>query len=75
MSVETLNQGTAWVQKQFYSYKNIVRRFARSAAYIQPAIFVRTVVPINLGYRTKLSAYRTFEKGQKFQKNNKAFYA
>ena len=67
MSVDTLHKGTAWVQKQFYSYKNILRRFARSATYIDPGIFIRTVVPINLGYRTKLSAYKAFELGKTFQ--------
>ncbi len=66
MSVETLHKGTAWVQERFYSYKNIMRRFARSASYINPDIFIRTVVPLNFGYRTKLSAYGAFKLGKKF---------
>lgn len=67
MSVETLHKGTAWVQEQFYSYRNIVRRLARSATYINPGIYIRTVVPLNFGYRTKLSAYGAFKLGREFK--------
>ncbi len=67
MSVDTLHKGTAWIQEQFYSYKNIMRRFARSSTYINPGLFIRTVVPLNFGYRTKLSAFGAFELGKTFQ--------
>jgi radical SAM superfamily enzyme YgiQ (UPF0313 family) len=67
MSVDTLHRGTAWIQEQFYSYKNITRRFARAATYINPGIFIRTVVPLNLGYRRKLSAYKAFKLGKTFE--------
>lgn len=67
MSIETLHKGTAWVQEQFYSYKNIMRRLARSATYMNPGIYIRTVVPLNFGYRIKLSAYGAFELGKEFK--------
>lgn len=67
MSVEALHRGTAWLQGQFYSYKNIMRRLARSATYMDPGIYIRTVVPLNFGYRTKLSAYGAFKLGKEFR--------
>lgn len=67
MDVNTLHAGTAWIQKQFYSYKNITRRIARASRYLSPGILIRTVVPINFGYRIKLSAYGAFKLGCSFQ--------
>ncbi|MCD4675453.1 MAG: radical SAM protein [Desulfobacula sp.] len=67
MNAETLHKGTAWLQKQFYSYKNIVRRIAQSSRYLSPGIVMRGVVPLNFGYRTKLSAYGAFKLGKSFQ--------
>ncbi len=66
MEVETLHNGTAWLQKQFYSYKNIARRIARSSTYLNPGILIKTAVPLNFGYRTKLSAYGAFKLGNSF---------
>lgn len=70
MDVETLHRGTAWIQRQFYSYKNISRRIARSFKYLEPGIIMRTVVPLNFGYRTKLSAYGAFELGKSFRQEH-----
>lgn len=67
MDVDTLHSGTAWIQKQFYSYKNITRRIARASRYLSPGILLRTAVPINFGYRIKLSAYGAFKLGSTFQ--------
>lgn len=67
MEIETLHKGTAWVQQQFYSYKNISRRIRRSFSYLNYGILFRTVVPLNFGYRTKLSAYGAFDLGKTFK--------
>lgn len=67
MTQKELDYGTAWVQQQFYSYKNISRRVARCSTYLSPTILLKTVIPLNLGYRTKLSGYKAFEKAKNFR--------
>lgn len=67
MSRNMLDYGTAWIQEQFYSYKNIARRVSRSAAYLHPNLVLRTVIPLNFGYRRKLSAYDAFVKSKYFE--------
>jgi len=67
MDPETLHLGTAWLQKEFYSYKNISRRLGKAMKYLSPDILIRTILPINLGYRFKLSRYGAFETGKSFQ--------
>lgn len=67
MDPETLNLGTAWLQKEFYSYKNISRRIRKAIAYLSPDTILRVVLPVNLGYRYKLSSYGAFEMGKSFQ--------
>ena len=67
MDVKTLHAGTAWVLKEFYSRKNIVRRISRAASYLELGILARTVIPINFGYRVKIGGYGTFEIGKRFQ--------
>jgi hypothetical protein len=67
MDPETLHLGTAWLQKEFYSYKNISRRLGKAMKYLNPDILIRTILPINLGYRFKLSRYGAFETGKSFQ--------
>lgn len=66
MDAETLHKGTAWLQREFYSYKNISKRIIRSSRYIKPGLLMRTVIPLNFGYRTKLSAYGAFKLGKTF---------
>ena len=66
MSVETLHYGTAWLQKQFYSKKNITRRLLKAMTYLDPGILTSAILPLNLGYRKKLTAYKAFEIGDHF---------
>ena len=70
MDAETLKNGTSWVQKEFYSRKNIRRRLIRSAGYLSTSMMMRVAIPLNYGYRTKLSGYGIFEIGKKFNPNN-----
>jgi radical SAM superfamily enzyme YgiQ (UPF0313 family) len=66
MDVETLHNGTAWLQQQFYSKMNIVRRLGKALSYLNPNILARTILPVNLGYRHKLAAYGVFKTGKRF---------
>ncbi|MCK4920953.1 MAG: cobalamin-dependent protein [Bacteroidales bacterium] len=66
MNPETLHSGTAWLQQQFYSYKNITRRLRRASRYLSPNILMKVVLPINMGYRFKLSKYEAFKLGNSF---------
>jgi radical SAM superfamily enzyme YgiQ (UPF0313 family) len=66
MDPETLHLGTAWLQKEFYSYKNISRRIGKAITYLSPDTILRVVLPVNLGYRYKLSSYGAFETGKSF---------
>ena len=67
MSAETLDTGTAWLQKEFYSYKNISRRVIRTFNYLDTETVMKIILPMNLGYRVKLSAYGAFKLGRQFQ--------
>lgn len=66
MNAETLHSGTAWLQQQFYSYKNISTRIFRAGKYLRPNIVFRVMLPLNLGYRHKLSAYGSFQLANSF---------
>jgi radical SAM superfamily enzyme YgiQ (UPF0313 family) len=63
MKPEELHHGTAWLQKHFYSRRNIAQRIARATMYLKPEMILRVVSPLNIGYRYKLKAYHAFEMG------------
>lgn len=66
MSRETLHYGTAWLQRQFYSYGNITNRLRKALSYLDLHVLFRIILPLNLGYRYKLSAYGAFKQGKNF---------
>jgi len=66
MSPETLHRGTAWVLREFYARPRVSRRFWKELTYLRPAAFMRVAVPLNLGYRARLSRNGTFELGGTF---------
>jgi len=66
MSPETLDRGTAWVLRQFYSRRRVAQRLWQELGYLDPTAFIRVVVPLNLGYRQRLAGNGTFERGRKF---------
>lgn len=66
MSVETLDRGVAWVLRQFYSRRRVALRFWRELAYLSPTAFMRVAVPLNLGYRTRLTSNGTFDLGRRY---------
>ncbi len=67
MTTDQLHYGTAWVQQQFYSYKNITRRMSKAFRYLDPNLFFRIILPMNLGYRIKLGGYKAFKVGENFK--------
>jgi radical SAM superfamily enzyme YgiQ (UPF0313 family) len=66
MSPETLDRGTAWVLRQFYSRRRVAQRLWQEVGYLNPTAFIRVVVPLNLGYRQRLAANGTFARGGRF---------
>ncbi len=66
MSQETLDNGVAWVQRHFYSRRLIARRALQSAGYLDPSILLRAVLPLNLGYRRKMTVDGTFRRGAEY---------
>ncbi len=68
MSAQTLHLGVAWVLRQFFARRRVAQRVWRSLRYLRPATVLRAVVPVNLGYRHRLSADGTFGRGDRFVK-------
>ncbi len=68
MSREMLNNGTAWLQQQFYSYPNIARRVKRAFGYLSAETIFKAMLPLNLGWRFKLTTYGAFKLGNYFEK-------
>ncbi|NIR43771.1 MAG: B12-binding domain-containing radical SAM protein [Gemmatimonadetes bacterium] len=66
MSRETLHRGTAWVLREFYARRRIARRWWNQMGYLGWAAFTRVSVPLNLGYRTRLTANGTMDLGSRF---------
>jgi radical SAM superfamily enzyme YgiQ (UPF0313 family) len=60
MSREELERGKNWVLHEFYSIRSVGLRFAREVGYLSPSTIARVTVPLNLGYRTRLTADGTF---------------
>ncbi|MCK3683017.1 radical SAM protein [Maribellus sp. YY47] len=69
MSCETLDKGTAWLQQQFYSYSNITRRVGKAFGYLSSETIFKAMLPLNLGWRYKLTSYGAFKLGNYFQKS------
>jgi radical SAM superfamily enzyme YgiQ (UPF0313 family) len=66
MRRETLDQGVAWVQRQFYARRRVTRRAWRSLRYLAPTVVFRGILPLNLGYRRKMAVDGTFRRGAAF---------
>jgi len=59
MSPRTLKDGHDWVLTQFYSQTSVMRRLWKAFGYLSPGIIVRGLIPLNLGYRSRLRAEGT----------------
>jgi hypothetical protein len=71
MSAETLHLGVAWVLRQFFARRRIARRVWKSLGYLRPVTVLRAVVPVNFGYRHRLTVDGTFQRGDDFAKFQK----
>ena len=63
MSRETLDAGVAWTLRQFHTRRAVARRALECFGYLEPMLVLRGVLPINLGWRHKLTADGTFGRG------------
>ena len=67
MSRETLDKGVSWVLRQFHSRTAIARRAWRSLQYLGPGFSLAAVLPINLGWRYKLTVDGNYARGAEFE--------
>jgi len=59
MSARTLKDGHDWILSRFYSSPAILRRLGRAFGYMGPGLIARGLIPLNLGYRTRLRSEGT----------------
>lgn len=64
MSVPQLHHGTSWLLRQFYGSRSVGRRLWKATRYLEPGVLTKAVLPLNLGYRHRLSKNGTFEQGR-----------
>ena len=63
MSRETLDKGVAWVLRQFHTRRAITRRTWNSLGYLGLGLTLAAVLPINLGWRYKLTVDGNYGRG------------
>jgi radical SAM superfamily enzyme YgiQ (UPF0313 family) len=66
MSKETLHKGVGWVLRHFHTRRAITRRVWRSLRYLELGFALETVLPINLGWRRKLTVDGNYGRGADF---------
>jgi radical SAM superfamily enzyme YgiQ (UPF0313 family) len=66
MSVETLQRGTYWVRAQFYRRNSVCRRIMRSLGYLDVGTVLHAVVPLNVGFRSRMSRSGTMRTGLRY---------
>ena len=62
MSRETLDAGVSWLLREFHTRRRIARRVLATFGYLEPAIVLEGVLPLNLGWRRKLTTDGSFER-------------
>jgi radical SAM superfamily enzyme YgiQ (UPF0313 family) len=63
MSREALDKGVAWVLREFHTRRRIIRRIWNCFRYLESSLILAGVLPINLGWRNKLTVDGNFERG------------
>jgi radical SAM superfamily enzyme YgiQ (UPF0313 family) len=56
MSAAELQAGHDRVLSEFYSWRNSARRFVRETSYLPLGLIAKAAIPLNVGYRTRLTA-------------------
>jgi hypothetical protein len=69
MSRETLDKGVAWVLRQFHTRSAIARRVWRGLSYLGPGFTLGAILPVNLGWRYKLTVDGNYGRGADFVGN------
>lgn len=67
MSAETLLRGTYWVRAQFYRRSAVARRLARSLGYLDLGTLLHALVPLNLGFRSRMARSGTMSIGLRYR--------
>lgn len=63
MSADELQRGTLWVRAQFYRRKPVARRIMRSLGYLDPGTVLHSVLPLNVGFRSRQRRSGTMKIG------------
>ncbi len=63
MSREALDRGVAWVLREFHTPRRIIRRIWNCFQYLESSLILTGVLPINLGWRNKLTVDGNFGRG------------
>ena len=63
MSRETLEKGVSWLLREFHTRNRVARRVWNSLQYLDPALALGGVLPLNLGWRHKLTEDGNFQRG------------
>jgi radical SAM superfamily enzyme YgiQ (UPF0313 family) len=66
MHRETLHAGVSWVLRQFFTPGHIARRLWKGFGYLHPALTLRAVLPLNVGYRHRLVVDGNYARGEGF---------
>jgi len=66
MSAETLQRGTYWVRAQFYRREAVVRRIRQALRYLDLGTVLHAVVPLNVGFRSRMARSGTMRTGLQF---------
>ena len=74
MSREMLDRGVSWVLREFHTRRRILRRVWNCFQYLNPSLIFTGVLPINLGWREKLTVDGNFERGALFR-NSKGLFS
>jgi hypothetical protein len=56
-----LDAGVAWVLREFFSRRNIARRYLKSLRYLDPLLAFAGIVPASIGYRDRFRRDGTYE--------------
>jgi len=66
MSAETLERGTCWVRAHFYGRRAVARRIRRSLGYLDLGTVLHAIVPLNLGFRSRMRRTGTMQVGMAY---------
>ncbi len=66
MHRETLHRGVSWLMAQFYTRKQLLRRAWKGLRYLDLAVLMYGVLPLNMGYLSKMARDGTLQRGAAF---------